>query len=108
VTQLSCRDFFSSLEAKFKPEKSGQMSAVFQFEVLGEGGGQWAVEVDSRACRVAEGRAESPSLTATISARDFADLINGRLNPQIAFISGKLSIRPVNVELAQAFGRMFF
>lgn len=108
MTGLTCRDFFQSLESKFKPEKSGELSAVFQFEVLGEDGGQWSVEVESGTCRVTEGRAENPSLTATISAQDFTELINGRLNPQVAFMSGKLSIRPINIELAQAFGRIFF
>jgi hypothetical protein len=35
-------------------------------------------------------------------------MVNGRLNPQLAFMSGKLSIRPMDLELAQAFGRVFF
>lgn len=108
MTELSCQDFFTGLEGRFDADKAGQLEAVFQFELLGQEGGQWAVEVAGGACKVIEGRAEDPNLTATMSASDFVEMVNDRLNPQLAFMSGKLSIRPMNMELALAFGRMFF
>jgi putative sterol carrier protein len=108
VTELTCRDFFTGLESRFSADKAGQLEAVFQFELLGESGGQWAIEVAGGACKVTEGRAETPNLTAIMSASDFEEMVNGRLNPQLAFMSGKLSIRPMDLELAQAFGRVFF
>ena len=108
MTERTCQDFFAELEGRFKAELAGELEASFQFELLGDDGGLWTVEVGEGACRVIEGRAENPSLTATMSAGDFVEMINGRLNPQLAFLSGKLSLRPLDMGLAQAFGRIFF
>ncbi len=108
MTELTCQTFFSELEQRFRAEQAGSLEAVFQFELVGEGGGRWAVEIAGGACRVSDGRAENPSLTATMAVDDFHHVINGRLNPQVAFLSGKLSIRPMDLELAKAFGRIFF
>jgi putative sterol carrier protein len=108
MTERTCRDFFCELEGRFKPEQAGSLEATFQFELLGEGGGQWHVEVSAGGCRVGEGRASNPSLTVTMAAQDFVDMINGRLSPQMAFLSGKLSISPRDLALAQTFGRLFF
>ena len=108
MSEISCRDFFSGMEDRFNSEAAGALKAVFQFNLVGEAGGEWAVEVEDGSCRVSEGRAQAPTLTATMSSSDFEEMINGRLAPQAAFMSGRLSIRPMNLELAQAFGRMFF
>ena len=34
----------------------------------------------------------SPHITLTMAASDYLDLVNGKLNPQMAFMSGKLKI----------------
>lgn len=108
MTDVTCRDFFDGLEGRFKSERADGVEATFQFELLGDEGGSWSVEVGGGSCRVNEGSSEAPSLTATMAAQDFVEMINGRLNPQMAFMSGKLSIRPKDMGLAMAFGRIFF
>jgi putative sterol carrier protein len=70
---------------------------VYQFNVTGEQGGTWTVD-----CTVPEakaGAATDPGCTITISDRDFIDLVQGRLNGQLAFMSGKLKVGG-NVALA--------
>ncbi|MDP3938761.1 MAG: SCP2 sterol-binding domain-containing protein [Deltaproteobacteria bacterium] len=75
---------------KANPEKAKAINAVYQFEVTGEQGGTWTVD-----CTVPEARtgaAPNPGCTVTIADRDFVDLVQGKLNGQLAFMSGKLKI----------------
>jgi putative sterol carrier protein len=44
------------------------------------------------ACNVAEGAHASPNMTMTMAAQDYVDMISGKLNGQMAFMSGKLKI----------------
>jgi putative sterol carrier protein len=41
---------------------------------------------------VTEGSAPSPNMTMTMAASDYVDMIAGKLNGQMAFMSGKLKI----------------
>jgi hypothetical protein len=46
---------------------------------------------DSKA-DVSKGTASSPNMTLSMSAQDYVDMIMGKLNGQMAFMSGKLKI----------------
>jgi putative sterol carrier protein len=49
--------------------------------------------VNDGSCQVCEGAAGSPNITITMAASDYVDMINGKLNPQMAFMGGKLKIK---------------
>ena len=74
------------------PEAAGRINAVFQFEITGEGGGVWTVDL-KESPGVSEGATVPPDCTLTISGENFADLIAGTLNPMGAFGSGKLKVK---------------
>ena len=60
------------------------------------GGGACAAEyyvtIADGACKVNEGKHESPSATMTLDGQDYLDMVSGKLNPQMAFMQGKLKI----------------
>ncbi len=69
-----------------------------KFVVLGEG----AIIADRSGVREAEGDAE---VTLTASADDFRALLEGRLNPATAFMTGRLKVdgpMPAAMRLGQA------
>ncbi len=68
------------------------MNSVIQFNLKGEGGGNYYIQIKDGAATVTEGSHGSPNMTMTISASDYVDLITGKLNGQMAFMSGKLKI----------------
>jgi putative sterol carrier protein len=107
MSEISCKDFFESLPDRFKPEKTENLNATFQFEILGNQGGNWYVAVKEGQCTVGEGKVSSPDLVATISAKDWIEMVTGKLSPQNAFFSGKLAIRG-NQNLAFKFASLFF
>jgi len=68
------------------------MNAVIQFNLTGDGGGNYYVTIKDGTCTVSEGTHQSPNMTMTMAAQDYVDMITGKLNGQMAFMSGKLKI----------------
>jgi len=76
-------------------ERGGQLGGadgVFQFVITGEGGGDFHLTVAQGVASINAGRAESPAVTISIAASDFASLVKGELNPMSAFFSGRLRV----------------
>jgi putative sterol carrier protein len=89
----SIAEFFTGLAAKVDPAKTAGMTAVYQFVINGDGGGQWYAKIADGAVEIASGTAESPSITLTCEAADWQDIVSGKLNGQTAFLTGKLKIK---------------
>jgi putative sterol carrier protein len=83
---------FEALPAAFQPEAAAGISAVFQYRISGDGGGDWHCVVEDGQCRVLAGRHERPTCTLRMGAPDFLAMMDGRLAPMQAFTSGQLKI----------------
>jgi putative sterol carrier protein len=90
--EMTAKMLVEAMPSAFVPEKAEGVSAVVQYELTGEGGGEWVITIADGACQVVEGRTETPTLTLTMDAGDYVDLISGTLNATAAFMSGKLKI----------------
>ena len=93
----SVKDVFEKhIPAKLqaKPDVVGKINAIYQFNIAGPGGGTWSVDCTQPG---GQGRspARRPNAKCTVAATDqnFLDIVNGKLNPQMAFMSGKLKIQ---------------
>lgn len=84
------KETFDAMPTRFKADRAQGVSAIVQYDITGEGGGTYHVQIASGACTVNEGPAASPQLTLTMAAQDWVDMVTGKLNPQMAFMSGKL------------------
>ena len=94
VTQMAettVKGFFEGLSDKLnaKPEKVAGMSCVYQFRVADAA---WNVKLVEGKAAVAEGEVPSPNCTITMAEADFLDLVSGKLNGQMAFLTGKLKV----------------
>lgn len=85
--------FFDAVPSKVNKDKIAGMNAVYQFIINGDDGGEWNVTVANGEAAVAQGKAESPSITLTMDAANFVALVTGKLNGQTAFLTGKLKIQ---------------
>lgn len=75
------------------PEKIKDINATYQWDITGDGGGKWYAKFSDGNAEVAEGEAENADITITVSASDWVDIVNGKLNGQMAFLSGKIKIQ---------------
>ena len=92
MTYTEVQQLFDLLPALFRPEKARQTDLAVQFELTGEAGGEWFVQVQHGALTVARGRAKSPSLTVRARAADVLALANGDLDPMQAYLRGRLQV----------------
>jgi putative sterol carrier protein len=102
----SCKQVFEQMPGRFKKEAAQGLNAVYQFDLSGEGGGKWQISINNEQCDVKEGAHPSPNVTISMAAQDYLDMIAGKLNPQMAFMSGKLRMTG-DMGLALRFQNLF-
>ena len=56
-------------------------------------GGKWYAAIENGELTISEGEHDSPSLTITMADQDYIDMSTGKLNGQVAFMTGKLKIK---------------
>jgi putative sterol carrier protein len=76
----------------FVADAAAGMDAVFQYNIIGEGGNEWYCVITDGSCRVVAGAHEKPTCTLEMKAADFLDMMNGKLAAMQAYTSGKLKI----------------
>lgn len=84
--------FFSTLEERIDKSKTAGMNATFQFNVTGDGGGQWYVSLENGSPVVGQGVFESPNITITAGSTDWLNIVNGKMSGQSAFLTGRLQV----------------
>jgi NAD(P)-dependent dehydrogenase (short-subunit alcohol dehydrogenase family)/putative sterol carrier protein len=83
---------FDAMPAAFVAEAAGGVDVVFQFNITGDGGGDWYSVIKDGACTVEAGSHEKPGCTLKMTDNDFLNMMNGVLPPMQAYTSGKLVI----------------
>ena len=86
------KEVIEALPGAFLPDKAGDIKALVQFTLTGDGGGAWAMEVADGKCDVREETTPQPDVTLTMDAADFVALVNNQLNPVQAFMGGKIKV----------------
>jgi putative sterol carrier protein len=87
------KEVIEGMPAAFNAEGAKGLTAVYQYDITGDGGGQFYNAITDGALEVKEGTHDSPNITITMTSKDYIDLVNGKLNGQMAFMSGKLKIK---------------
>jgi ribonucleoside-diphosphate reductase beta chain len=79
---------FRSLAYAIEPEWTKGHSFAVAYELVGDGGGAWRVEVDDGDVRVQQGAGESPDAIVRIRYTDWLRLLSGELSPSDAMRLG--------------------
>jgi putative sterol carrier protein len=69
------------------------IDAIYQFDLGGDNGGKWVIELRPDKKEVREGTDDAAKCTISMTAADFMLMIGGTLNPQMAFVTGKLRVK---------------
>jgi len=87
------KEYFDGLAAKLTKETADDINAIFQFDLIGDSGGKWWIDLtEGKDPTVGDNENESAQVTITMEAAEFVEMISGDLNPQMAFMSGKLKV----------------
>lgn len=74
-----------------KPDLAQKINAIYKFVVNGDGGGTWLVDLKQPGGKISMAEGDA-NCTITIGAQEFVDIVNGKLNAQMAFMTGKLKV----------------
>lgn len=89
----SVTDMFDKLRERFQPEKARGDNGLIAFELSGEGGGNFWLQVSEGALNMGEGAppAEADAILRA-EAADLMKIMGGELNPMMAFMAGKVKV----------------
>jgi len=76
-----------------KPDISKAVNSVYEFNITGDNGGVWTVDLTKEPGAVTAGSTGAAKCTVTAATGDFMNIVSGKMNPQMAFMSGKLKIK---------------
>lgn len=91
---LMIKNFLAAGEGKHLIKKVG---GIFQIEILDKKGGKliktWTIDLKNGNGSCKEGSDDKYNAHFSVSDSDFFDICNGKLNPQMAFVQGKMKIK---------------
>ncbi|WNF36774.1 SCP2 sterol-binding domain-containing protein [Bacillaceae bacterium IKA-2] len=75
------------------PEGISGVNRGYQFDLNGDEEGSYQVIIRDDQVQIFDEEKEEPDCTLTLSAENLLKLIAGKLNPTVAYMSGKLKIK---------------
>ncbi len=91
-TAAAVREIITNMPSRLDPGVAAGLDATIQLDLGGEGGGIWHCTIKDGACTVHDGAHDTPTMTISMEAADYVELIAGRLNGMTAFMGGRLRI----------------
>ncbi len=105
---MTTKDFLLNLPSSVKPEVLPGLDTKFHFDVSGDGGGQFTIQVADGKMTAVEGLNGDAKCTVTASDATLIGLLNKDINPMMALLTGKLKISNQGemLKYAKIFGLM--
>ncbi len=75
------------------PDKVAGLVATYLFDLSGDDGGKWTLACDGEKAEISEGEQGEIQCTISMTDADFVEMMSGQLNPQMAFMTGKLRVQ---------------
>jgi len=104
--EITARDIITTAVERFHPENAEGVDATVGYDFAGEGGGQWTAVIKDGQCTLEEGLRENLTVNNIVSAKDYVDLMLGKLDPMVAIGAGRLRLTG-DMELAQRLPKIF-
>ncbi|HKZ83880.1 MAG TPA: SCP2 sterol-binding domain-containing protein [Anaerolineae bacterium] len=101
-------EYMQMLPEFFVPEKANGVDTKVQFDFTGDDGGKYYVHIHDGVCDVHEGEVAGARTTVTAAAADYFEIVEGRLDPMKAFMTGKVKVKGdalFLMKFQQMFGR---
>mgnify|MGYP002642394321 CR=1 FL=1 len=83
---------FEAMIEKFDVQAAEGLDSVFQWEIVGDGGGVWHIKVADGNAELSEGRHDSPTVSQICSTELFLSMVNLEVDGMQAFMSGQLKL----------------
>jgi len=89
---MNVKPIFEAMPRTLNKEAAKAANIVYQFNLAGEGGGQFTVTIRDGECKVEEGVYGSPDVTISAAASDYMNIVTGAYPFGLAYINGRLQV----------------
>ncbi|NOT53137.1 MAG: SCP2 sterol-binding domain-containing protein [Deltaproteobacteria bacterium] len=89
---ISVKPIFEAMPLSLNKDVAKEANTVYQFNLSGDGGGQFAVTIKHGECTVEEGTVAAPDVTISAVATDYLNIVTGAYPFGLAFINGRLKV----------------
>ena len=89
-----------------RPELAKNIGVAVAINLKGEGGGRWVIDMSKPAASVVADAKTAAVTTISMEASIFEQLATGQLDPQTAFLTGKVKVDG-NLGIAIKLGQLF-
>lgn len=91
---MTVKETYLTLAEKMNqnPEGINGENIVYQFDLSGKEEGTFQIKIADDKVECKEGTPFEPKCTLALSDQNFLKLLNGNLNPTMAYMSGKLKV----------------
>ena len=91
------RRMMAEMPASFNADSAADINATILYNLTGEGASAWISAIRAAGCTVSEVKPDDdlddPTLTITMDAQDYIDMMAGRLDAMQAFMMGKIKVQ---------------
>ena len=88
----TAREIINTLPARLRTDKVGAYTAIIHYDIAGEQGGKFTINIQAGKCLVTDGLHGEPKCLISLTDTLYADIELGRVNPQTAFMSGQIVV----------------
>ena len=74
-------------------DKAKKINACYQFKITGDDPGEYFIDLTKESGWVGAGTSPNAKCTITVGSKEWKDILLQKLNPQMAFMSGKLKVQ---------------
>ncbi len=93
VSREEVASVFPVMVERFDPTKAEGVNGTIQFNLSGDSGGDYWLRIADGKAETGAGLVENPRMTLRSSADDFYSMLEGKLNPMQAFMTGKIKVQ---------------
>ncbi|MCD8509478.1 MAG: SCP2 sterol-binding domain-containing protein [Bacillus sp. (in: Bacteria)] len=92
---MAVKEKFQQLVSRVKEDPShiSDLNVTYQFNLEGEDGGTYQLKFADQTVEYAETPSFDPEITLEMSDKNFLKLVEGDLNPTVAYMGGKLKVK---------------
>jgi alpha-methylacyl-CoA racemase len=102
---ITAQQIINSIPDRFRPEKALGLSLVFHFDIGGSEIIKAGIVINEGLCHLQEGFTSQPDCVLTTDAETYVALETGKMEPQAAFIEGKIKVS--NIAAMMQFAKCF-
>ena len=105
---MTAKEFIMSLPDRVQQDTIQDKETNFHFDIAGEEGGQYTVEIKDGKVEAKEGLHGEPKCTVKGKDKDLMGVVSGKTNAMMALLTGKIKIdnQGEMLKYAKVFGLM--